>query len=131
MQEYNRGVRKLLPFAAVVFLAACARDIQNSEAVRAGVLDYLTARQSQIGLDPNSMRIDVTAVSFDRNEARATVAFRPKKGAEGEPVTMKYTLDRKGDKWVVRGGAQSSGNPHGAADPHSLPPGHPPLDSKQ
>ena len=64
---------------------------------------------------------------------------------------MSYTLDRKGDKWVVEGhGASSGENPHGenphGANPHggsmetpqalpqspqALPPGHPPVSPKQ
>ena len=37
---------------------------------------------------------------------------------------MPYVLDRKGDKWVVKGRQVNPGNPHGAGE---LPPGHPPA----
>jgi hypothetical protein len=121
-------VRKLFPVAALALLCACSRDIQNADAVRAGVIEYLTANQSKIGLDPNAMRIDVTSVSFQKDQARATVAFRPKQGGDGgAPMMINYALDRKGNKWAVRGRTESGVNPHGA-DPAAtpqLPPGHP------
>ena len=55
---------------------------------------------------------------------------------------MRYTLEQKAGKWVVKDKAQAGGSPHGAAvnpggqpaSPHGspgagqVPPGHPPLD---
>jgi hypothetical protein len=144
-------VRTSLLVAGLALLCACSRDIQNADAVRAGVLDYLTANQSRIGLDPNSMQIDVTSVSFQKDEARAAVAFRPKQGGDGgAPMMINYVLDRKGNKWVVRGRTESGANPHGGSStapqlppghpsaaapdsqpPAQLPPGHPPIDSSK
>lgn len=122
-------------------IAACTRDIQNTESVRLGVVDYLKARTAQTGLDMNLMQVDVTSISFQGGtEARATVAFRPKNVPEsGAAMTMNYTLDRKGDKWVVRGHGEGGANPHGPpaqllpgqAPAGALPPGHPPVGSKQ
>jgi hypothetical protein len=114
--------------AALGLLCGCSRDIQNADAVRAGVVDYLTTNQSRIGIDPNAMQIDVTSVSFQKDEARASVAFRAKQGGDGgAPMMFNYTLDRKGNKWVVRPGAQTGANPHGgdATGSPQLPPGHP------
>ena len=133
MQEYNRDVRKSLLVGAAVLLSACSRDIQNSDAVKAGVIDYLKTNQSRIGLDPNGMNIDVTSVSFQQSEARATVAFRAKAGGDGTPMMINYVLDKKGDKWVVRGRTENGVSPHGAAPADGsapgaapqLPPGHP------
>lgn len=136
--------RFLLP-AAAILLAACAGDIQNTEAVRQGVLEYLNARTAQTGLDMNLMQVTVSSVSFQGGtEARATVSFRPKGGGDGGgPMTMNYTLDRKGSKWVVRGRTESGANPHGGTPQMApvqpgtlppggaLPPGHPPVGSKQ
>ena len=51
--------------------------------------------------------------SSSGNEAHATVKFTPKAGGSGG-MDMPYTLDRKGDKWVVRAHAEGGGNPHGA-----------------
>ncbi|HWZ30355.1 MAG TPA: hypothetical protein VNX18_03425 [Bryobacteraceae bacterium] len=125
-------MRKTLLVVAGVLLVACSRDIQNSQAVRSGVLDYLTANQSKIGLNPDAMQIDVTSVSFQENEARATVVFRAKGAADSTPMPMVYNLARDGNKWVVRGKAESGGSPHGGEAPQGqLPAGHPPVGSKQ
>jgi hypothetical protein len=133
------------PVVAALLLAACSRDIQNSEAVRQGVLDYLNARQQQTGLDMNLIQVDVTTISFQRNEARATISFRPKNSEAANAMTKSYTLDRKGNKWVVRPRSEGEGDPHGGgsampadhppvggqAQPGgTLPPGHPPTGAK-
>jgi hypothetical protein len=132
-------VRKLTLFAAAALLAGCARDIQNTDAVRQAVVDYLKARTAQTGLDVNLMQVDVTSVSFDRDQARANVFFRPKTGPAAGGMQMAYVLDRKGGKWVVRGRSDTGSNPHGAgamppsnpSEAQPLPPGHPPVEPKQ
>ncbi len=132
----------MIVVAAVLALVSCSRDIQNTEAVKQGVVDYLKGRSSQLGLNIEAMKIDVTSVSFRAgNEAHATVLFSPK-GMEGAGgMTMSATLDKKGSRWVVRGHLESGGaNPHGAGglppnpsdgqgapSPGALPPGHPPI----
>ena len=107
-------MRKLTLIAAALLLAACSQDIQNTDAVKQGVLDYLRARTAQTGLDINSlMQVEITSVSFQKDEARATVSFRPKTGDSSGPMQMNYVLDRKGSKWVVRGRTENGVNPHG------------------
>jgi len=61
--------------------------------VKQGVLDYLKTRSSQLGLNMDAMKIDVTSLSFHAgNEARATVLFIPK-GMEGNGgMSMSATL---------------------------------------
>lgn len=128
----------LIAFA--MLLAACSKDIQNTEAVKQGVIDYLQARKAQTGLDVNSLRVEVTSVAFEKDQVRATVSFQPKTGDSGGPMMMSYVLDRKGNKWVVRGRQESGVNPHGGATPgggspmppsSTLPPGHPPIGSQR
>jgi hypothetical protein len=73
------------------------------------------------------MDVDVVAMTFERDTARATVAFKVKNGDAG--MQLNYTLDRKDDKWVVQP-RQESGGGHGAVLPDGtpggqLPPGHP------
>ncbi|PYT13552.1 MAG: hypothetical protein DMG59_20160 [Acidobacteria bacterium] len=118
--------------AAAALLAACSHDIQNKEAVRQGVIDYLNARKGQTGLDMNVLQVDVAAVTFTGDEARATVSFRPRSGGEGG-MQMRYTLNRSGNRWVVRGRQENGVNPHGGSmavpDAGALPPGHPPVGS--
>jgi hypothetical protein len=126
---------------------ACKRGIDNQEAVRQGVINYLSQRSN---LNVSAMNVNVTTVSFRQNEADAVVAFTAKGAAPGQPMSFRYTLERQGDHWVVKGGADAGGsahgaagenphsaanpNPHGAADPLAtgeLPPGHPPVDSTE
>ena len=118
-------------------LAACARkNIENKEAIRQAVVEYLSSRQAQTGLDMSNMDVNVTAMTFERDTARATVDFRVKNSDAG--MQMNYTLDRKGDKWVVQP-RQEGGQGHGVVTPGNetppseLPPGHPavPASPKQ
>jgi hypothetical protein len=127
MPEYNRNVRKIALIAAFSMLAACTKDIQNSEAVRSSIVDYLKARQEATGLNVDLMKVDVSSVTYTAGgkEAHANVMFTAKEG--GGSMQMPYTLDRKGDKWVVRAHAEGRENPHGAAGLPSLPPSHPPV----
>jgi outer membrane murein-binding lipoprotein Lpp len=137
---YNHHVMRFTPFAATLAAAClfvgCSKNIDTTEAVRQGVMDYLNSRAAKIGLDMNNMQVDVPAVTFDHDHARATVSVTPKiAGAKG--MELVYNLDRKGDKWVVNGNAQSAGSTHGqeGAVPSptpgetpngtQLPPGHP------
>jgi hypothetical protein len=116
----------IAPVAVLLaFAAACSRDIQNSEAVKQGVLAYLDERKSQTGLDPAEMQIDIGSVSFHKDEARAAVIFRPKNQPDPQPMSITYILDRKGNQWVVRPHAAASGNPHGDGGEMSMPQGHP------
>jgi len=106
---------------AALLLAACGnRAVQNETAIRQGVIDYL-AKRSDLNL--STMQVDVTSVSFRQNEADATVSFRPKGAAGAAAMQMRYTLERQGVRWVVKGRARSgAGQPaHGMG---SMPPGH-------
>ena len=103
-------------------------------------MDYMNSIAPKIGLDMNNMQVDVPAVTFDHDHARATVTITPKvAGSKG--MDLVYNLDRKGDKWVVNGNAQSAGSAHGQQEPAPgdasgdaaggapLPPGHPAPDA--
>lgn len=107
---------------AVGLAAACSRGPQTTEAVRQGVLDHLAARSD---LDLKGIQLEVTSVSFRDNEADATVSFRPRSGDASSAFRMRYTLERKAGRWVVKHRAEASGAPHGAS--MALPPGHPNL----
>ena len=89
-------------------------------------MDYLKERASTMGLNMDAMDANVTSVSFEKDVARAAVAFVVKGQPGGGGMNMDYVLDRKGDKWVVRGKQVSPGNAHGA---EALPQGHPPAGS--
>jgi len=115
----------------MLVLAACARkNIENKDAIRQAVVEYLSSRQAQTGLDMSTMDVNVTAMAFERDTARATVEFRIKNSDAG--MQMNYSLDRKGDKWMVQPKADGSGG-HGVVLPESgkapgeLPSGHPSI----
>jgi hypothetical protein len=119
------NVKRLLLLSAAILLASCSRkDIQNPEAIRQAVMEDLQARQAKTGVDLSSMRVEVPSVTFNRDEARASVSFLPKGGQGG--MQMPYTLIRKGDKWVVteRGAPHADALPAGASS-QPLPAGHP------
>jgi hypothetical protein len=125
--EYNREVRKLGLIAVLSLLNACKADIQNKDAVRESIVDYLRARQAKTGLIMDNMDVEVSTISFSSsgNEAHATVKFTSKAGRGG--MNMPYTLDRRGNKWVVRPHAEGGENPHGATALPAMPPNHPPV----
>lgn len=83
------------------------------------------------------MQVEVVSVSFRQNEADATVSIRAK-GAQGGPgMTMNYTLEKKGNDWVVKGKKESGSTPHGAAGQMpgmpgtEMPPDHPSVGGAQ
>src|SRR5262249_44726956 len=120
------SVKKFALVAAALFLGACSKDIQNKQALKDGGVEYLNSRMSQTGLDVSLMDVEVPSMSFERDQARATVVFHPKGQTQGAGMTMNYSFDRKGDKWVVHGRQDSGANPHGGGGlpaPGQAPPG--------
>jgi len=112
---------------------SCSRDIQNTDAVKQGVTEYLKSTQAKTGLNLDAMQIEVTSVSFQRDQARANVYISPK-GTRNGGMRLTYVLARSGNKWLVRGRTESGANPHGSqmqpgsaqpGSPQGLPPGHP------
>jgi len=122
----------------VLLLSGCTKDINNKEAIRAAVVEHLTARQDKIGLSMNTMDIEVGSMSFQKDQATATIAFKPKGGGEG--MTIPYAFEKKGDKWVVRSRMETGPGGHGAgqmvpgagepAPAGALPQGHPKVGEK-
>ncbi len=126
--QYNRSVKSggITAVATLLMLGACNRGMETKEAVRQGVIDHLATRAN---LNVASMQVEVTSVTFRNNEADATVHFRAK-GAQGGPgMTMNYTLEKRGRRWVVKSRSEAGGVPHGETGemPGGLPPGHPPV----
>ena len=77
----------------------------------------------QTGLNVGQMQVDIVAVSFEKDVARTTVSIKPKGTTSG--MQMSYTLDRSGDKWVVRPSANlhPGAMPEGAVPGTVMPPG--------
>ena len=107
----------------IVLLGACKKNIQDKEAVKQGVLNYLSKRGDLVAMD-----VAVADVSFRDNEANATVHFQAKgNNSPSAGMTMGYVLERKGNQWEVKGRAgagASHGMPTSGAG-ETLPPGHP------
>jgi hypothetical protein len=122
-------VKNSLVAAAAVSLAlwGCSRGVSGKEAIRQGVIEHLSGRA---GLDVKSMQVEVTSVTFREKEADAVVSFRPKGVSDpGAGMQMQYTLEKKGDRWVVKGKREAGTSPHGGtgAPGGAMPPGHPPA----
>jgi len=110
----------------ILILTGCSDPLRSKEQVQKAIIDRL---QTRSGLDLQQLDVTTTSVSFEKNKAYATVAFHPK----GDPavnsgMTMKYTLQEQGGKWVVVNVGDSQGQSlgaHSGMDSDSLPPGHP------
>jgi hypothetical protein len=118
--------------ALIVLLtsAGCAKkDTDNNDAVKQGVMKYLSKRSDLAAMDVN-----VASVQFRGNEADAKVHFQAKNNSSpAASMDMVYVMERKGDEWVVKGRNAAGGggaNPHGGAPAGSgLPSGHPSIPS--
>ncbi len=117
-----------------IWLAACNRAPENKDAVRQGIIEHLS---KNTGLDLKAMDVDVNNVNFQGDKATATVSFKPKQSPDAG-MSMNYSLERQGTKWIVQKAAGSSGHggagtapmtepTPGAPAAGDLPAGHPPV----
>jgi hypothetical protein len=155
-------VKRFAPTVGILLLligiAACKKQANANDAIRAGILQHLTS----IGtLNMSAMDMDIQSVSVNGNQAHAEVEFRPKNGGTpGAGMHIAYNLEKRDGAWVVLKSQSLGGmiqhpdpgqNPHTNPDVHSgaipnfneilnpsapptkgaLPPGHPPVDSSQ
>src|SRR5580704_936441 len=96
----------------LVLLCGCATDAQSQDAVRKGVMSYLSKRSDLLAMD-----VSVTSVSFRQDEATAEVHFQAKgNSSPAAGMTMQYVLERKDGQWVVKGRTGSNAA-HGANGP--------------
>jgi hypothetical protein len=154
----NRLALALGIAVAIFGAAACKKQANDNDAIRAGILQHLTA----IGtLNMSAMDMDIRSVSVNGNQAHAEVEFRPKTGGTpGAGMQVAYNLEKREGAWVVLksqplGGmiqhpdpnqnphknpdGQPGGlpnfhdilNPSGSTGQGSLPPGHPPVNAPQ
>lgn len=105
---------------SIALLSGCKKDIKNDDAVRQGIMNYLSKRPDLLAMD-----VSVTSVAYRQDEATATVKFQAKGNTSpGASMMMQYVLERKGNEWNVKG--RAGANEHGA---NGLPQGSPPPDS--
>jgi hypothetical protein len=96
----------------IVFFVGCNKDIQNQEAVRQGVMSYLSKRSDLLAMD-----VSVTSVAFRQDEATAQVHFQAKgNSSPAAGMTMQYVLERKDGQWSVKG-RTGAGAAHGGSGP--------------
>lgn len=84
------------------------------------MIEYLDKNKDSTGLDPSRMDINVDAVAFERDTARATVSFLIKGTDQG--MQGNYTLTREGDKWGNVKRQNITAAPHGDSIPTTAPP---------
>jgi hypothetical protein len=93
---------------SIALLSGCKKDIENDDAVRQGIMNYLSKRPDLLSMDVN-----VTSVAYRQDEATATVKFQAKgNNSPGASMTMQYVMERKGNEWNVKG--RAGANEHGA-----------------
>jgi hypothetical protein len=120
---------------ALAALTACSnRNIDSLEAVKQGVI-----RDIGKNVNVGAMDVNVVSVSFRDKEADAVVSFAPRGGSAAQGLTMKYTMERKGNEWHIKSRAQSDLQRHAGQAPAgsmgaapadgggALPPGHPAM----
>ncbi|HEV2194327.1 MAG TPA: hypothetical protein VGR55_02035 [Candidatus Acidoferrum sp.] len=152
-------MKRLIPalgLAVALFcVSACKKQTNDSDAIRAGILQHLTS----IGtLNMSAMDMDMRSVAVTGNQAHAEVEFRAKNsGPPGGGMQVAYDLEKRGGVWIVLksqplGGMQHPStnqnpsanqpvhsmpnfndllNPPGAPGQAALPPGHPAVNPQQ
>ncbi|MFM2126317.1 MAG: hypothetical protein RL328_2768 [Acidobacteriota bacterium] len=75
------------------------------------MIEYLENNKAATGIDPAAMDVNVDAVQFERDTARATVSFLVKGSNNG--MQGNYTLTREGDKWGNVKRQNMTAAPHG------------------
>jgi len=154
----KRSATAILLFAAFFLTDGCKHQPSDTDAIRAGILQHLTAVGT---LNISAMQMDIRSVSINGNQAHAEVEFRPKTGAApGAGMQVAYNLEKRDGSWVVLKTQAAGGmiqhpdpnqNPHQNQSVHSgslpnfsdvlnpsaapaqgaLPSGHPPMASQQ
>ena len=133
----TRRLPQLLLIALLI--AGCKRAPQDKEAIRVAIMDHVT---KNAGIDMSQINLEVGEVKFSGNDATASASFKPK-GSPAQGMNMSYTLERRGEKWFVKGRAAGHGgmgggmgspmgsgpDASGAERTGELPSGHPPVNS--
>jgi hypothetical protein len=115
--------------AALLLTAGCQSKVDNSEAIRLGVVKRITAIS---GLNVNNMNITLTQVDVHGDTAEACVDIRAKDADPiSPPMQLVYQLQKQGQEWVVVKGQAAGGMQHPTSgeipSQNDLPPGHRPA----
>jgi hypothetical protein len=107
--------------AAALLAGACSNaNIDNKDAVKAAMVEYLEKNKAATGIDPAAMDVNVDAVQFERDTARASVSFLIKGSTQG--MQGNYTLTRDGNKWGSVTRQNMTATPHGVDTVNAPPP---------
>ena len=127
--QYNRSVKSRVwgVFVSAVLLFGCNNKVRTREAVERGIRKGVAARGD---LNMNNLDVTIDSVNFHGNKADAVVGFAPKGGLISQGMTMRYTLELRGNEWVIVGRELGDLRSHtGTSDSGAtLPPGHPSVD---
>jgi hypothetical protein len=124
----KRGILASLLGAVLLCAAACKSKTDESDAIRAGVIQHLTSLNI---LNMSNMDVKVTQTTINGNQAQAQVEIRSKGGdPNADPMQIGYALEKRGNEWVVlkstgMGGGMQHPGPGEAPPAGSMPPGHP------
>jgi hypothetical protein len=104
----NRSLLANVLGAALLFTAGCKAKPDEREALRLGVVRHLAAVQ---GLNMPNMEINIKQFSVNGDQATAQVEIRAK-GAEAAAGSMQlaYSLEKRGDEWIVVKRAAAGGS---------------------
>ena len=113
--------------ATLLFAGACKSKVDDTEAIRAGIIRYLGSLNT---LNVSAMDINVTQAKVNGNQAQVQVEIRLKNSPpDGPSMKLSYNLEKRGEEWTVvksqpAGGTMQHPGP-GEMPPGGLPPGHP------
>lgn len=113
---------------SLLFVGACKSKPDEQQAIRTGVINYLTSLKS---LNVNAMDIAVTQTTVSGTQAEAKVEVRPKGSTGGDPsMQLTYNLEKRGEDWIVvksqpSGGSMQHPGPGQMPPGGAMPPGHP------
>lgn len=106
------NVKQALLVSLTLFAVACSNaNIDNKDAVKTAMIEYLEKTKASTGIDPSAMDINIDAVQFESDTARASVSFLIKGSTNG--MQGNYTLKRDGNKWGSVTRQNMTATPHG------------------
>lgn len=108
--------------AIVMTLSGCKGQRNDSDGIRAGVVEHLTSLKT---LNVSAMEIDIKSVNIQGDQAQALVEFLPKSGAPaGAGMQVSYALEKENGSWSVKKTLGTGGvieHPAAGANPHMQP----------
>jgi hypothetical protein len=118
----NRALLATLLGAAISVSGGCKAKQDDKVAIRTGVIRYLTSLNM---LNLSAMDINITQATVNGNQAQAQVEIRAKNAEPGNSMQLTYSLEKRGEDWVVLKSQPAGGSMQHPAPGTMPPPGHP------